>query len=97
MYLKFKISPTAWGSLCLNDDSELWIKLENEKVIKFKNIDGIECENSSYLYSRFKFLDKDDIVNLKSSPMTLIRLYQSGGYIDIKVKERCLKSSFLII
>jgi len=84
----FKFGPTLSidirlnsSSYCIDDNSYIMIKLDNDQIVKVKNSSGIDCGEGRV----FKcFPNEDDIVNLLKSQIKVVRLMTAEGYIDIE-------------
>ena len=67
-------------SYCLNKQSKLNIKLEDGTIVRLEHSGDIECGKRAMYKIKFKESDK---IELKKSPMKLIRLETADGNIDI--------------
>ncbi len=68
-------------SYCLNSDSKLNFKLENNTIVRLSHMGDIDCGKRSTFKVKLTEAEKEQ---LKSSPISLIRLETADGFIDIE-------------
>lgn len=67
-------------SYCLNKESKISLKLEDNSIVKLSHIGDIDCGKRATFKVKFSETDKQ---NLKKSPIKIIRLETADGNIDL--------------
>lgn len=80
----FVFSNDSYSILCVNDESNLMLKLTNGEIIKLGHIGKVECGKTITLYT---VLSPENLNTLTDSQVEKIRCYTTEGYLDFELFE----------
>ena len=79
------------GLICLADNSEAILLLENKETISIKNTANTNCEHNRifgrYSFSKEKTAQIDLLTKLSQNPIDKIRIYTTEGYLNFTIKK----------
>jgi hypothetical protein len=101
-YLSLKIqliqkSNDFLPALCLDENSKVFVQLENGRIITFFSVNQTDCGNSIVVENKncriltgyFLFM-VDSLEDLKASPISLLRIKYASETVDYVVKEELI-------